>query len=408
VLRLVARFFGWILFLLAGLLLGMAFVTSHVLLKWLSLVAGGLFTGLWLLWVYWSLRPNRARIAPALQIETWPAVADGLHNSNTDLIYWKDSFYLIHAAAPFHFASRDCRLVLRKSVDGHSMDDRTWQEVARFAVPGEDIRDPKLAIIGGRLYLYALKNTAFNPEPYTTVFTSSQDGITWSAFQEIDPKGWLFWRPKSRDGANWYVTAYWWEHGRAALLHSTDGEHWTIHANIHEDDRTDETDFEFLPDGSMIATARLEMSESIFGHPQGSTLVATAKAPYTDWELCTRSPVTRLDGPNLFAYLGQVYAVGRFQPLTGGPFTWQGSAFCRKRTALFRVSQAGLVYLSDLPSAGDTSYAGVVVRDDELWTCYYSSDIRRDYAWIMGMMRPTDIVMARINMASLERLGQQV
>ena len=46
------------------------------------------------------LRPNRAEIAPAYGIESWPAVADGEHNSNTDLIHWRGAFWLIHAARP--------------------------------------------------------------------------------------------------------------------------------------------------------------------------------------------------------------------------------------------------------------------------------------------------------------------
>ncbi len=77
---------------------------------------------------------------------------------------------------------------------------------------GEDIRDSKLAVIGGRLFLYAFKNVSFEPEPYATVLATSADGVHRSMFQELKPKGWLFWKPKALDGKTWYTTAYWREH----------------------------------------------------------------------------------------------------------------------------------------------------------------------------------------------------
>src|SRR5574341_597495 len=103
---------------------------------------------------YLWLRPNRAEVDPALRLEHWAAVADGLHNSNTDLRLWRGDFLLVHDARPYHFGTPEARLVLRRSRDG-----RSWEELARFEVAGKDIRDPKLAEIGGRLFLYALPNS---------------------------------------------------------------------------------------------------------------------------------------------------------------------------------------------------------------------------------------------------------
>ena len=369
-------------------------------LKWLAIVLGILILLLALLVGYWFLRPNQAAVSDKLYGETWVAVDDGSHNSNTDMIYWKDAFYLIHASSPFYFASKASRLNILRSEDGHN-----WEQIAEFDAAGEDIRDPKFAPIGDRLYLYALKNTEFTAEPYQTVYAVSEDGASWSSFQEIEPKGWLFWRPKTADGSTWYVPAYWHEHGRAALLRSTDGENWMVQSEIHEGDRSDEPAIEFLPDGHLIATVRLEMSDSWTGHPEGSTLIATSQPPFETWTPSTKSPIARLDGPTLFTYNDKVYAVGRYQPHVASPFGWQGSIFGRKRTLLFLVEEDGLVYLSDLPSAGDTSYSGVVRRGDNLYISYHSNDVDRDYPWILGMVSPASIRMARISLPSLEALG---
>ena len=390
------KFIRWLGVPTGLLLIGLGFRAKNPLVR-IPIMLLGSFTGLLGGLVdYWSFRPNRAWLNPSIPQESWIVVDDGQHNSNTELIYWKGAFYLVHAASPYHLASARCHLVVLRSADG-----RQWEQIARLDTAPVDIRDPKLAVIGERLFLYALKNIQLNPEPYTTVYTNSVDGATWEAWQEIEPQGWLFWRPKSRDGKTWYVPAYWWEHGRSALFASKDGAHWHFVSQIYQGGRNDETDIEFLPDGRMLATARLEYGESPFGHPSGATLIAASDAAYQKWEKRLESTVTRLDGPNLFAWRGNLYAVGRYQPEVRGPHAWQGSAFTCKRTALFAVREHGLVYLTDLPSSGDTSYAGVVVKDDELYTCYYTSDIRRDPIWIIGMLDPSSIRMARLPMEAL-------
>jgi hypothetical protein len=49
-------------------------------------------------------------------------------------------------------------------------------KVAELGVAGEDIRDPKFAAIGDRLFLYALPNRGFAAVPYGTVYATSTGG----------------------------------------------------------------------------------------------------------------------------------------------------------------------------------------------------------------------------------------
>lgn len=392
-----------------GILLGISMLnrtrrSSRLLSRWGGLGLGALLIGLGGLLNYWMLRSNRARCPHGLTFQSWPVVKDGWHNSNTDMIYWREHFYLIHAASPFHFGSSRCHLKLWCSKDALH-----WEQIAQFSNAPEDIRDPKFAVINERLFLYVLLNRDFNPEPYTTAFSVSEDGEHWAPLKPIEPSGWLFWRPKSRDGKTWYVPAYWWEHGQSILLRSTDGENWEKVSTIYVGDRNDETDVEFLPDGRMLAVARLEFSEDFLrGDPQGSTLIAVAQPPYSEWKVSAKSSLTRLDGPCLFAYNERVYAVGRYQPVKDRPFSYPGSIFSRKRTSLFVVSESGLTYLGDLPSAGDTSYGAVVLRGEELYIEYYTSDVRRDYPWIVGMLCPSEIRMVCISLPALEQWAEQM
>ena len=343
---------------------------------------------------------NGAEVDPRLGLESWDAVADGRHNSNTDMILWRDQLLLVHDARPYHLGTPESRLVVRSSKDGHR-----FETLASLQVAGKDIRDPKLAVIGGRLHLYALPNSGTYAVPECTVLATSDDAVRWSPFEPVDPPGWLFWRPKTRDGSTWYVSAYWHRHGESVLLRSNDGRGWTKVSTIHRGDANDETEIEFLPDGRLLATARLEIdADSLVGHFDACTAIAVAEPPYETWTE-HRSRVTRLDGPVLFSHAGTVYAVARYQPEPRGFLTRLGSALARKRTSIFRVEPDRLVRLSDLPSAGDTSYAGAVMHDGELFVDYYTSRIDRDYPWLLGMFLPTDIRMARIPLDALAALS---
>jgi hypothetical protein len=101
-----------------------------------------------------------------------------------------------------------------------------------------------------------------------------------------------------------------------------------------------------------------------------------------------------------------VFAVARWQPPPHGGLWKLGGTLVRKRTGLYRVEPERLVYLSDLPSAGDTSYAGVVLREDALYTEYYTSRIDRDYPWLLGMFLPTELRMARIPLEALDAVSR--
>lgn len=376
----------------------------------MGIILGVLILVLALLLGYWLLRPNLARVDGNVVLETWSVTDDDAHNSNTDLIQWRSQFYIAFVSSPYHFASDASVLHVKRSADAG----RTWEEVATFDPPEEDIRDPKFAIIGQRLFLYALKNTSFVAEPYLSVYAYTEDGVGWTAFETVpELEGWLFWRPKTRDGQTFYNAAYWYEFDESILLKSTDGIHWERVATACRGERSGETAIEFLSDGRLIAAARVEYGEATdgaLGDEKGATLIAVAEPPYTAWTECVQSREARLDGPVLFTYNGQTYAVGRYQPDLGksGPLTAQGSVLARKRTALYEVREHGLVYLTDLPSAGDTAYAGVIVDGDVAYVTYYTSRVDRDYPWIMGMLQPSAVMMTKIDLQAMQDLADRV
>ena len=142
-----------------------------------------------LIYIDWSKEGNQSQIAPELDLESWDAVADGLHNSNSHLIFWRDEFWLIHANSPYHFATPECKLILWRSKDA-----KNWTQVTTFSIPDEDIRDPKFAVIHDKLFIYVLKSfVADSSEPYTTAYTYTEDGEHFAPLTDLlKNHGWLF------------------------------------------------------------------------------------------------------------------------------------------------------------------------------------------------------------------------
>ena len=321
-----------------------------------------------------------------LRVGSRTVVDDGLHNAFTDLVTWQGKLWLAYRAAPNHFGSKNSRIVLLRSEDAH-----TWQKAAQFTGQGEDIRDPKLAVIAGHLVLFALRNHSLDPKPYQTVFSCSDDGQVWEAFSPAAPGGWLLGKPKSAADGNWYAPGHNINQSAVRLFRMSENFYWQMHAIITQRQGADETAIEFQQDGGLLAVTRMEAGGGLFGSLQAGTMLLCAKPPYQSWETGNTCHLTRLDGPCLFTDEGQILAVGRYQPQVSGLFGKSGSVLARKRTALFRISQSSLDWLADLPSAGDTSYAGAAEWDGKVFISYYTSPPEKDTLWIAGMLAPASI-----------------
>jgi hypothetical protein len=345
----------------------------------------------------WYFRGNETKINTELKLEIWNVVENQNHNFNTDLIFWDKYFYMIYQHSKTHFFDNNSKLVIIRSKDC-----RKWENMSEIKYENQEFRDPKLVIINNKLFLYALKNVNYDPEPYQTFYSTSKDGYKWSSFKVVEPKGYLFWKPKTLDGRTWYNTAYWHEHGKSILLKSTDGIKWEFISEIYEGETNDETALEFLQDGKMIITARLEAKPGWHsGSKNASTLISQSDFPYTYWN-SKRSYLARFDGPALLNINNNLIGAGRFDP--DGRDHWYGiaSIFSRKRTALYLIRNQRLFLITELPSCGDTSYPGMVVKDGYLYISYYTNETEKDYPWIMGMFSSTYIKIAKIDLISLE------
>jgi hypothetical protein len=124
------------------------------------------------------------------------------------------------------------------------------------------------------------------------------------------------------------------------------------------------------------------------------TKICTAQPPYASFDCSGEIDDARLDGPVAFAWDEREFVIAREHFIEPDD---------RKKTALYELVDGAVVMHGEFPSAGDTSYAGVVpIGGSQFLVTYYSSDTNKpDEPWARAMLEPSDIWQATIDLSAL-------
>lgn len=386
------------------------------LLAALALIAAGGFGGCLL---YGVTRDEPAGFEPArgdgvvlsapTPLVPGPGLPDGLvlgdANNNLDVVAHGGRFFLAFRTAPHHFASDEARLVILSSPDRAS-----WTQEAVFDLDGRDLREPRFLSLDGRLlfYFFEAEDAATGFQPVAMrVAERGRDGA-WSPSRTILEPGLVPWRARWRNGRAW-LCAYQGRNlydelgsaGATRLFVSPDGVSWRSVSGETSPvafPGTSECAFELDVEGNLVALVRVEAR---------GALVCTAPAERLERWDCTPTPY-RHDSPVLFREGDRIFALARRS--LGGPIqrdlgpvpepaaTWLEQLrywITRKRTTLYEVlpEERRTVPVLDLPSRGDTAFAGVVpLGDGRWWVANYSSDLEGpDWPWVGGQLTGTRI-----------------
>jgi hypothetical protein len=327
------------------------------------------------------------------------------HNENTDLVTWKGAIWLVHRTAESQVLGDNSALHIYKSTDGGA----TFAQTALIPAPMKrDIRDPHFFVVGDKLHLKTLTRLPVMSTRDSSVDTiamgsSSADGTTWSALAAIGPEMWSFWRIKDQGGV-FYTAAY--EDGdkSVALFSSKDGDTWTKGATVYNvsADTPLETELTFMDSGKLLALVRMDGTddELLGDHGRLRTKVCWADAPYATFTCPDEIDGQRLDGPLTFFHDKRLFVVAR-KHLSSGD---------RKRTSLFEITgdfqtggKIGIKEWGEIPSAGDTSYAGQATVDaTHTLITWYSGDISKDEGWALAIFDTTDIWQGTIDFGKLK------
>jgi hypothetical protein len=330
------------------------------------------------------------------------------HNENTDLTVWNGAIWFVHRTASSQVLGPNSSLRVYRSTN----DGRSFSLQAIIPAPDDrDIRDPSFYIVRNRLFIkaitrlpgFGLRDTGVAS---VSVETSSRDGRRWAPAHAISPEGWGFWRVVERDG-RYYSAAYADGDLRVVLYSSRNGVAWTAGPEIYgvSEDTPLETELIFSPSGKhMLGLVRMDGNDFELLGSQGRlrTKICWATKPYASWSCPDEFTGVRLDGAVAFYWGRRLFVIARKHIPSGDDY--------RKRTALYEITgnlEGGPIYIKewgDLPSAGDTSYAGVApLGGSEFLVTWYSSPIAGDPSWLEGFGGQTDIWQATLDLAELPR-----
>ena len=314
---------------------------------------------------------------------------DGWHNAFTDLQWFKGKYYACFRNALSHI-SPEGKIVVIASSDLYR-----WERIAIPVNTSGDDRDPHLIVAGDRLYVIVGSNFWGNPVPdfdndyrfIRTYCSYTNDGINWSKPKQIYQDNYWVWGVGYEKGI-FYGLAYGGNeprHPRSIkqlhLVNSLDGLEWEKVSQV-------------CPNGSE-ATFRItdkgNMRVAIRDKNDSRLTIAEAKPPFYKWDIADVDKV--IPSPKLFAVGGREYLIGRRH--LQDPSDPQ--LFLDRRTSIWQFDDHKIEHILDLPSSGDTSYAGVLLRKDgTLIISYYSQhDIKygREH-W----KYPSNIYLAQIQL----------
>jgi len=283
---------------------------------------------------------------------------NGEHNAFTDLIRFKDRFYLTFRSCPDgHMVHPTSSIIILASDDT-----KKWEQVHRFSVARRDTRDPHFLAFKGKLFVYTgtwysgettLKREDYDLNKHLGYAAWSEDGKKWHSPIMLEGTfGHYIWRANTFGGKAYMC-------GRrkkdfamkprgegamveSAMLESDDGLIWRTRS-LFQEVRGDETAFQFEADGSIVAIGR---------RGRDNAQLLRSQPPYTQWQ---RKELDRyIGGPLLVRWADRYVVGGRKMSGEKGP-----------KTSLCWLVGEKLYEFAELPSGGDNSYPGFVELDDK-------------------------------------------
>jgi hypothetical protein len=276
------------------------------------------------------------------------------HNAFTDLIRHENLWYCAFREGEGH-VSDDGKLRVIRSADGE-----TWKSVALMKWEGGDIRDAKLSLTSTGLLMLngAVRfHQSRDGNNHQSLTWLSSDGKKWEGpFACPTGLGTWRWSATWHDGMG-YSIGYSGKDVAGCLYMTRDGKTWEVlRDSLFPKPET-------YPNESSLVFDKNDKAYCLLRRDEGpaTALLGLARPPYTEWEW--KDLGVRIGGPKHIKLSdGRFFAAVRL---------YDGQA--RTSVCLVDPVKGSLTECLKLPSGGDTSYAGMVEHEGNLWISYYSS-----------------------------------
>lgn len=292
---------------------------------------------------------------------------DNISYNFTDLIYFNNMWYLTFRESDSHAYGKDGIINLYSRRDNEN-----WQLIKNFKVDGFDLRDPKFSVNGDKLMLYIHGSKYLNKEllGFTDYRVSCFEGNQWGDPEKVtlDNLKPLTYKIPGNEAWPWRIT---WYKGKAYAFGYT----FTANSSIFDMYKSDDglffkglnvmsKDFPFRGE----STIRVNDEGDFYAIIRSKDLIlARSFDQNKSWEVFDKIPVLSLGGPNFIFYKNKMLITGR-----------DSNAM---KVVLYSYDLNAKVYtqLFTFESGGDCGYAGMVIKDGDLWVSYYSSHARKNY-----------------------------
>ena len=281
----------------------------------------------------------------------------------TDLVYFKDRWFLIFRESDSHAFGKDGVINLYTRLDGE-----IWTLVKTFQVDGIDLRDPKFSVNGDQLMLYIHGSKYVNKEllGFSDYRSACIDGINWEDLHKVklDNLKSVTSKMPGNEAWPWRIT---WNKGKAYVF----AYNLTYGSPIFDMyESSDGLSFKAMnlignnfPDRGETTIRVDEKGEMYFVIRSRDLILGkiTEKNQTKTFVVFDKIPALSLGGPNFIFYNNKMLISGR-----------DSSAM---QVVLYSYDLGTSAYkkIYTFPSGGDCGYAGMVIKGDELWVSYYSS-----------------------------------
>ena len=297
--------------------------------------------------------------SPASSSKIWDKAP---HSAFTDLTFFQGRFYCTFREGTGHVPGT-------KGKDGvirviASKDTKQWHSVALIEKAEFDLRDPKISVTPDGRLMVLMGGSNYdgrtNVERVPQVSFSDKEGNNFSnpvpiVFSEPVRSKWNWlWRVTWHKGTGYgvtYQTAG--NDNKVALVQTTDGVKYQLVTWLDLTGKANEATVRFVDDEMLILIRReANNTHALFGR---------SKPPYNKWTW--NDTGRRIGGPNFIVLDDKRLIVSGREYLKSGV-----------QTSVYESDKNGkLNKLFHFKSGGDTSYPGLLVKDNTLHISFYSS-----------------------------------